>query len=83
MCGGRHPRGERADFEADFGADIGFRKCRGIPDVDGMRIIRIDGCRLPDVFLPQKILQFRAKRSGNVVRREAVDFFVELVLLTF
>ena len=48
-----------------------------------MRIVPIDGSRQPDAFLSEKIFQFRAKRLGDVVRRKAVYFFVEVVLLTF
>ena len=67
----------------DFGAMLGSPQSCGIPDIHGMRSVRIDGCRQPDVFLAQKIFQFGPTASWRCSPlRKTVYFFVELVLLT-
>jgi hypothetical protein len=77
-CGG-HPRRKWADFQTDFGANIGFGECRTIPDIDSVRVILVHSGSQSDFFLPEKFVQLRAKCLDDPGGRQTVHFLVETI----
>lgn len=66
---------------ADFKADIVYRKCCGVSDIDDMCIVRIDSRLQTDGLLPEEEAQFGSQPVCDEPGRQTVDLRVELILL--